>query len=609
MAQAFDGIASDVEQLRERVRELEQRVSVLEGQPASAAASPPSTLAPSAPGPATSAPSAPAAAMPGSFALRRPRAPETWRGFPAPNVSFGALPVFGKAVLAIAGAYLLRAVAESGMLPKLPLLVVAILYAGMWLVWAARTHAVSPFASVTYAITAALILSPLLWESTVRFQILWPVFTAAVLAGFVALALALAWRQNLQAIPWIAILAAVVTALALFVATRELVAFTVGLLTVALAVELVVCLGHGLSVRVVPAIAADLAVWLLVYLMTSGEGVPPEYRPIGGATITVLCLTPLAIYGGSIGLRSFGLRHRLTIFEIAQGIMVLGLAAVGTLRARPGSAAALGVFFLLVAAVCYWGALSRFMGDEHHRNRRVCATYAAALVLTGSFLLLPADLQATFLSLAAVAGAFLYMGTGKLSLGMHVSVYLLAAAILSGLLNLAGGALAGTVPSTVGPGAWVVAVSAVVCYGVGLRASADQRIDRQQVDRQQADEWKARLLWVVPCVLLAGAGAALAVMASVRLGSAGGMLNASRLSVVRTVVICAVALLLGFSGSRLKRAELLWVAYVAIAFGTLKLVFEDLRFGNAASLVASLLCYGLILILIPRLARLGRDRS
>jgi hypothetical protein len=153
MAQALDGIASDVEQLSERLRQLEQRVSALEGQPANAAAAP-STLA--SPAPAT-------------FALQRPRAPETWRGFPGANVSSGALPVVGKAVLAIAGAYLLRAAAESQILPKLPLLVLAILYAGMWLVWAIRIHAGNHFASATYAITAAMILAPLLWESTVRF--------------------------------------------------------------------------------------------------------------------------------------------------------------------------------------------------------------------------------------------------------------------------------------------------------------------------------------------------------------------------------------------------------------------------------------------------------
>jgi len=576
MAQAFDGIASDVEQLSERVRELEQRVSALEGQSA--------TASPSASG---------------SAARLESLSPKTEQGFPAPNLSAGALPVFGKAVLGIAGAYLLRAVAESGTIPRLPLLVVAIVYAGMWLVWAFKTHASNRFASVTYAITAALILSPLLWESTVRFHFLWPAFTAAVLVAFVVLALALAWRQNLQAIPWVATLAAVATALALIIATRELLPFTAGLLVIALATEVVVCFGHQLSVRAVPAIAADFAVWLLVYLMTLPEGIPSEYRPVSATTITLLCLALLAIYGGSIGLRSFGLRHRFTIFEIVQGVVVFVLATFGTLSASPGSAVALGVFFLLLAAVCYWGALSRFIAHEQTRNRRVCATYAVALLLAGTLLLFPAGFQSPFLCLAAVTAAFLYVRTGKLSLGMHVSLYLLAASMLSGLLNLAGNALAGTVPSALDAGTWVVAVSAGLCYAVGLRASSEQ----------WPDQVRPRLLWVVPCVLVAGVAAALAVIVSVRIGSASGMLNASRLSVVRTVVTCSVALIFGFSSSHLKRAELLWVAYVAIAFGTLKLLFEDLRFGNAASLVASLLFYGLVLILIPRLTRLSRDRS
>jgi len=511
----------------------------------------------------------------------------------------GIVPVVGKAVLGIAGAYLLRAVAESGTVPQLPVLLVAVVYAVLWLLWAIRTHSTNHFASITYAITAALILSPLLWESTVRFQVMWPAFTAAVLVAFVVLAWVLAWRQNLQAIPWVATLASVVTALALIIATRDLVPFTVALLAMALAAEVDVCAGHQLSVRAVPAIAVDFAVWLLVYLMTSPDGVPPEYRPVGSATITVLCLALLAIYGGSIALRSLGLRHRLTIFEIAQGIVAFVLATFGTVRATPRAAAALGVIFLLVAGVCYWGALSRFTAEEQKRNRRVYATYAVALLLAGTWLLFPAGLQAPFLGVAAVGAAFLYVRTGKLSLGLHVSFYLLAASILSGLLNLAGNALAGTVPSALDAGPWVIAVCAGLCYAVGSRASADQ----------PADQWKTRLLWVVPCGLVAGLGAALAVIACVRLASTSGTLSASRLSVVRTVVICSAALILGFSGSRWKRAELLWVAYLAIAFGTLKLLFEDLRFGNAASLVASLLFYGLILILIPRLTRSARDGS
>ena len=87
------------------------------------------------------------------------------------------------------------------------------------------------------------------------------------------------------------------------------------------------------------------------------------------------------------------------------------------------------------------------------------------------------------------------------------------------------------------------------------------------------------------------------------LGVAIFELGASRLSVIRTIVNCALAMILAFLGSRLRKLELGWLAYAAVAFGTLKLLFEDLRFGNASSMVVSLLFYGLVLILLPKLIR------
>jgi hypothetical protein len=119
------------------------------------------------------------------------------------------------------------------------------------------------------------------------------------------------------------------------------------------------------------------------------------------------------------------------------------------------------------------------------------------------------------------------------------------------------------------------------------------------------DEPKRRLLWALPAALVGFIAAALAIVAIVWLVATRFELSPSRLSVVRTIVNCALALSLGFLGSRWKHLELGWVAYAAVAFGTLKLLFEDLRFGNAASLVVSLLFYGLVLILLPRLMRRG----
>jgi hypothetical protein len=576
MAQALEIVASDLERLNERVRELERRVSALEGR---------------------SETSTPAASAPVGYSLQRPRPPATWRGFPPAEVPGGAIPVLGKAVLGIAGAYLLRAIAESGAIPKLPVLIVAIIYAGLWMVRAIRTHAANRFASITYAITSALILSPLLWESTVRFQVLAPAFTAFVLAAFVVLALAASWKRNLQLIPWIATLSAVTTALALIIATHELVSLTAALLAMALATEAAACLNHRLSLRAVPAIAADFAVWLLVYILTSSEGIPEGYHGFSPATLATLSLGLLAIYGGSIAIRAFALRRQISAFEIGQGIAAFALAFFGVMRAIQSSAApALGVLALLLAVVCYWGALSRFTDESFARNRRVSATYAAALTLAGSHLLLSSSFRVPFLSMAAIATAFVYSRTAKLSLGMHASFYLAAAAAASSLPGWVAGALAGTVPAAPDLGAWILITSAALCYLFGSRTTASSPEDRSS----------RRLLWVLPASLVGFTVAALAVVAIVRLAPSRFELPPSRLSVVRTILNCALALALAFLGSRWNRLELGWVAYAAVAFGTLKLLFEDLRFGNAASLVVSLLFYGLILILLPRLTHPSR---
>jgi hypothetical protein len=568
MPQAVDNIALALEQLNEQMRSLEHRVAALEGQPEK----PPST-----------------APHPSSVALERPRPPATWRGFPPVETPSGAVPILGKAVLGVAGAYLLRAIAESSTVPKLPVLFIAIAYACFWMVWAVRIHAASRFASTTYAVTSALILSPLLWESTVRFQVLSPAIAAAVTVAFVVLTIALAWRKDLQLIQWVATLASVIAALALIIETHELVPLTAALLAVALVTEAAACLEHSLTLRAVPALAADFAVWLLVFILAA-DSIPEGYSPASGATIAALCFLLLAIYGASIGVRSFALRHPITIFEIGQAVVAFALASYGVLRATHGSIAQpLGAVFMLLAAACYWGSLFRFSEDNQVRNRRVSATWAAALLLAGSFLLFPANLQIPFLCAAAGAATLVYTRTRKLSLGMHASFYLAAATIASTLPAYAADALAKSVPGIPEWRVWIVALTAALCYGVG--ASTEQ------------DQGNRRLLWVTPAALVGFTGAALAIAAIVGLSSRHLELAASSLSVIRTVVICAVALTLGLLGSFQKRIELVWLAYAAVALGTLKLLVEDLRFGNAASLVVSLVFYGLILILLPRVTK------
>ena len=591
MPQAVDNVALTLEQLGEQLRSIEHRVAALETQLvilSGARASRSEVLAESKdPCPVGNSPAL--EALSSETRMQRPRPPATWRGFPPIETPSGVVPTLGKAVLGIAGAYLLRAIAESSSVSKLPVLLVAIVYACFWMVWAVRIHAASRFASITYAVTSALILSPLLWESTVRFQVLSPAVAAAVTVAFVVLTIALAWRRDLQLIPWVATLASVITALALIIETHELVALTAALLAVALVTEAAACLGHRLTLRAIPALAADFAVWLLIFVLSS-DTIPEGYHPAAEGTIVTLCLLLLATYGASIGVRSFALRHPITIFEIGQAVIAFALASYGVLHATHGSMARpLGAAFILLAVVCYWGALSGFTDDAYARNRRVSATWAAALLLAGNFLLLPANLQIPFLCAAAAAATLVYTRSRKLSLGMHASFYLAAATIVSTLPVYAADALAENVPGIPDWRVWIVAITAALCYGVGAST--------------QQDQGRRRLLWVTPAALVGFTGAALAIAAIVGLASRHLELAASSLSVIRTVVICVVALTLGFLGSLQKRIELAWLAYAAVALGTLKLLAEDLRFGNAASLVVSLLFYGLILILLPRVTK------
>jgi len=514
-----------------------------------------------------------------------------------------AVPVLGKAVLAIAGAYLLRAMAESGVAPRWLMLTIGIAYAGLWVVWSARSHGKSHFASETYALSAAAILAPLLWEGTVRFGTMSAAVAAAVLLGYVALSLGLGWKEKLEAIPWVAVVVAVGTAIGLVIATHELRALTIGLLATATCVEVATWSGRWEGLRVVTGLGVFFGMGLIAVVMTSRERVPESYRAVSAGEVVALCVAMVLIYGISVAVRGVGLGRRWTFTEVLEAAAAVGLGTWASLRVAPGGAVLWGSAFLLMSFVFYWAALQRFAQPEESDgtsarenvsntrwDRRVSANFAAGLMLLASYLLFSGDWQVLLLSAAAVAAVVVFTRTGYLSLGIHGTFYLLAAGIRCGLFGYAGRALAGTVPGWPEWGFWVTAVAGLACYLLGSRASGAG--------------WRARALWVVPAAVVACALAGALVAGIVGIGV--GVLSASRLSMVRTIVTCVMALGLGYAGSRWNRVELGWVAYGAIGLGALKLVVEDLRFGNAGTLVVSLLSYGLILILLPRLTKFGR---
>jgi hypothetical protein len=530
-----------------------------------------------------------------SAAMREPSAPpatEAGEGFSMAQAG-GAFSVLGKSMLGIAGAYLLRAVAESSSLPRLAIAAVAIVYALLWLVAAARVREEEWFASTIYAGTSALILAPMLWELTLRFKVLPAPVTAAILGIFVIVATALAWKKDQTPVFWVANGTATAAALALAVATHELIPFIAALLLLAILSEYAAIRNHQRSVRSLAALAADAGIWALIFIYASPQSARMDYPALSAAGLILPGCLLFMIYGVSVAVRTTQLGQKISIFETGQAMVAFLLAASSVLYFEPASGSVvLGLVCLLFSAACYAASFVLLSNKADGRNFRVFATWAAGLFLAGSLLCLPPFWLAVCLGLAAIAAAALSARIGGLTLRFHSLAFLVAAAIASGLLEYAFNALAGTPPATIGAGAGLVSACAVVCSALGKRGPQES--------------WKQQLLDLATAALAVFALAALLVEGLLFLLAPHITPDAPHIAFIRTLILCALAFALAFSGSRWRRVELTRIAYATLALVAVKLLFEDLRHGQLEFIAASIFLFAITLIAVPWLARMGQ---
>lgn len=504
-------------------------------------------------------------------------------------------PVFGRAILGIAGAYLLRAIAESTSLPKLAVAGIAILYAITWLVWAARTRAESWLPSAIYAGTSSLILAPMLWELTLSFKVLAPTATAAILAVFVVAATALAWKRDLTAVVWVANGTAALAAFALAIATHQLIPFIAALLLLVLVCEVAAEFHHERSLRPFLAAAADLAIWAMVFIYSRPQAGPTEtgqtdYPALATTTLLIPGCLLFLIYAAGVAFRTVLLRRGISGFETVQAILAFLLAASSLLYFQPvNGSMILGAACLIVATACFVLVFSAFRGASASRNYQVFVAWGTTLLFAGSLLSLPSLAIAICLGLAAVAATLLGARLTRLTLHVHGLLLLIAASFASGLLSYVFHALAGSLPSHPAPSAYIVAVSALVCYAVAKPATQDEGL--------------RHLLLLIPAALTVSALAAFLVQGLIALFAIRFAPEVHHIAFVRTLIVCAFALTISFVGSRSRRIELTWIAYATLAFVAVKLVFEDLRHGHLEFIAGSLFLFAITLLSVPRLAR------
>jgi hypothetical protein len=500
--------------------------------------------------------------------------------------SGSVLSVLAYALLGIAGAYVLRFIAESSSLPKLAIAAVAIIYALLWLVGAARAPAW--FSSAVYAGTSALILAPMLWELTLRFKVLPAQATAAILGAFVIAATALAWKRNRAPVYWMANAAAAAAALALSIATHQFLPFLATLLLMAITCEYAAVRNHPWSVRPLVAAAADLAIWALILIYSSPQSTRMDYPALGAAGLLLPGCLLLLIYAVSVVVRTTLRGQRITVFETGQTIIAFLLASSSVLYFAPGwSAIVLGAVCLLFSIACYAAAFLLFSKAAAGRNFHVYSAWAACLLLAGCLLCLPPFWLVACLALAALVA---FLAESRLTLQLHGLVFLLAAAVASGLMGYAFHALAGASPVSLTVSVCLVAACAMICSAAGKRGSPVS--------------WMRQLINLATAALAVFALAALLVEGLLRLVALRWPPEAHYVAFIRTLVLCALALALAKAGSRWRRVELTRLAYATLGLVAAKLLLEDLPLGHLEVIAASIFLFAITLIAVPRLARI-----
>jgi hypothetical protein len=519
--------------------------------------------------------------------------PGNTAGTPAtPGFSFtgGNFATVAKALLGFAGAYLLRAIAEGGSVPQSIGIIAGIAYALFWLVWATRLDAEDRCGTTLYGLTSTLIFAGLVWENTVQVHAM-PYWAGALLITlFYCGGSYLAKRRDLPVIATIVTVGSAGVALALLFATHGLIAFTAALLAIAAASEFAACRGVWLQQRWVPALAADLAVLVVGWVITRPQGLPESYPQFGMSGVVSLQMLLVLVYVLGMGYRTLVTGSDISKFEIGQNTVSIVLFIwVSVVMGREAVAARMVVeaFCVVAGMACYATAVLFLARKSRQRNFVMYGVFGLALVMAGISILF-SGLPLVFVGCTlAVAASWLGTHEHQFSLQLHAPVFLFAAAVSSGLIEFARKAMHGASapPASDLVGIVIAAVALALCYWMaGVGEAGKERVPALLI--------AALLCWAILGLVGAGITTALGPDSTVS-------------STLRTGVICALALVLARPGTR--RPELLWLLYPLMLYGAYRLLTEDFPNGRPTSLALSLLFYGGTLLQLTRMVRAERS--
>jgi hypothetical protein len=505
-----------------------------------------------------------------------------------------ALSLGGRTLLVLAGAFVLRALTDSGRIPAWMGVGLGFTYAGAWIVMADRAgRAGQTLSAAFYAISVVIIGFPLLFEGATRFKLFSPLGAAAVLTALTGVALLLAARRGLQVLAWVVSLGGIATAVALMAASGRLVPGSLYVILLGVATLWIGYVRDWTLLRWPVAMVADFLVLLVAIKATDRLGTE-------GPGLALLVQAALvACFLGSFATRTLYMGRKVLPFEMVQtaAVITVGIGGAVWVAFRSGMGqVGFGVTSVVFGVASYAVAFAFVERRQKIKeNFYFYTSVAIVFLLAGIALLLGEPARSLAWAILALGFGFLARRRQSRTMATHSAIYALGAAFGSELLVRSASAL--FVGSAVGwrPGAAVVAVLLVVAGSAWLAS----RVPRTSLLEQLPP------LLVYLALALAVSGVAVAWLAPILTGT-GTESSPGALATLRTVFLVVTAVAAAWMGRRAELSEAGWLAYPLLGITGIKILLEDLSRGRPATLILAFACYGLGLIVVPRIRAVAR---
>lgn len=582
-------LESKVEELAMAVKSMEERLSRLEAVGAPPGIEAVRPLIAEAPPPAEAPPVAAAAA---AVAVDLDESEET------ENAVQSYMTLIGRTLIVLAGAYLLRAITESHVLPLNAGIALGLAYAMFWIVVAYRANESDSVLSPTlHGVAAAMIAYPLLLEATTRFEVFSNGVASIILTVVTSVFLAVAWRRGLHALAWVVTLLAIGATYFMIAKTAIVLPFTWFLLYLGIATVWIGYMSSGYDRR-----------WLLLRWATAGGvnvmsaivvllviGKKTTHTP--GAVIA-LVIAVFVGYVASFAARTVFRAREVTMFEILQSVSVLvicfggsvWIASVTSLGRVP-----LGIASVLLGAATYATAFA-FVQQRAGSNKNFLfySSFALVMTLAGSMILAGGEVAALLWAAFGAITTWLAWRYAHPLLQAHSAAYITAGAISSGLIAFGAFAIfypIGDPRPALSLGGMAIVASSLFAFAAPL----DKTLQKNLAFRIPRTITTILFVW--------GFGGAVIMILLAALHFGAGDVDPAVVATIRTAVLSAVAIGLAVVCRWNRFADTRVLVYPLLTMIALKLLVEDFRVGRPLTLFITFALYGGALIAAPRLRR------